>query len=632
MTFEICAGALLAGKLKLLRQLGQGGMGVVWAARHEALDTDVAVKLIRPERVAADPALIARFELEAKATARIAHPNVVQVMDYGTVDGTLPYIVMELLDGFSLSDVLASGGRLSFATTLLLVQQVGGALSSAHDRGVVHRDIKPHNVFIVQQSPDDPLFVKVLDFGIAKMLGDSQVSGGGALTETGTIVGSPPYMSPEQLEGSRHVDLRSDLWSLGVIVYEALTGKLPFRGGSFVAVGAAVLEGKYQPATELRRGLPRAIDDFLAKALCVDPDARFQSAREMVAAFQSLERTSDDAALSVDPRASPAAAFATTLEAASPVRPELAPGLRTLSHSPIAKKSRRLTPRRIVAASLAASAALGGGIAVSALRGRGPLQCPPGMKLIDGATFLMGSLAEGETPSDETPAHQVTLQSFCLDATEVTVGAYRACKTCEPVRGTVQGEGLTPNGVSFWSKYCNGADADDHPVNCIDWEHASAYCEAVGKRLPSEGEWELAARGTVASTYPWGEAAPTGERVNACGAECSRMLSERLEKSGRPPWPKMYADDDAAPTTAVVGSRSAGGTPAGVFDLAGNVWEWTSSHYCRYDAPDCGDSRRVIRGGGWDTVERQDVRAARRLPSAPSARSWSVGFRCAKSL
>lgn len=184
------------GRYRLLRKLGQGGMGVVWAARHEGLDTEVAVKLIRPERVAADPALIARFELEARATARIAHPNVVQVMDFGTLDGTVPYIVMELLEGFSLAELLESGGRLSFATTVLLVQQVGGALASAHERGVVHRDIKPHNVFIVQKRPDDPLLVKVLDFGIAKLVGDSQVPGAShSLTETGTIVGSPPYMS-----------------------------------------------------------------------------------------------------------------------------------------------------------------------------------------------------------------------------------------------------------------------------------------------------------------------------------------------------------------------------------------------------------------------------------------------------
>ena len=186
--------------------------------------------------------------------------------------------------------------------------------------------------------------------------------------------------------------------------------------------------------------------------------------------------------------------------------------------------------------------------------------------------------------------------------------------------------------MTFWSQFCNRADQRDQPVNCVDWERAQAYCDARGKRLPTEAEWELAARGTSAATYPWGEAPPTGERVNACGAECSRMLTERLAKSGRAPWPRMYADDDPAPATAPVGSRPAGATPAGILDLSGNVWEWTSSHYCRYDSPECGDSRRVIRGGGWDTVESQDVRAARRLPSAPTARSWSVGFRCAKSL
>lgn len=631
MAFEIRAGAVLAGKLRLLRPLGQGGMGVVWVARHEGLDTDVAVKLIRPERVSADPAVVTRFELEAKATARIAHPNVVQVMDFGTLDGAVPYIVMELLEGFSLAELLASGGRLSFATTVLLVRQVGGALASAHERGVVHRDIKPHNVFIVQKRPDDPLLVKVLDFGIAKLVGDSQVPGAGhSLTETGTIVGSPPYMSPEQIEGSRRVDLRSDLWSLAVIVYEALTGKLPFQGGSFVTLGSAVLEGKYVPATELRRGLPRAVDDWLAKALAVDPDGRFQSAREMVAAYEQIAHADEDEAASSQELPSAEAAFATTVEAVASAAPS--PPWRTLSHAPVAQKARPASPRRWVRGAAVAGVVLAGGIAASTLRARKPAGCPPGMQRIDGAVFRMGSPADGETPSDETPPLSVTLEPFCLDVTEVTVGAYADCKACAPLVPTVQGEGLTPNGVSFWSKFCNAGQEREHPVNCIDWDRANAYCEALGKRLPSEAEWELAARGSEARTYPWGEAAPGAERLNACGAECSRMLSERLEKSGRGPWPRMYAEDDSAPATAAVGSRKAGAAPSGVLDLAGNVWEWTSSHYCRYDAPDCGDSRRVIRGGGWDTVERQDVRAARRLPSAPSARSWSVGFRCAKSL
>src|SRR5262249_46389532 len=210
-------------------------MGVVWAARPLTLETDVAVKFIRPERVAADPALVARFEREAKATARIAHPHVVQVMDFGAVDGAVPYIVMELLHGFSLAELLERGGRLSFATAKSLVQQVGSALSCAHERGIVHRDIKPHNLFITEESRGYPLFVKVLDFGVAKMVGDAQVPEISAtLTETGMVIGSPPYMSPEQLEGSKYVDLRSDLWSLGVIVYETLTGTQPFKGSSFV--------------------------------------------------------------------------------------------------------------------------------------------------------------------------------------------------------------------------------------------------------------------------------------------------------------------------------------------------------------------------------------------------------------
>src|SRR5688572_2103946 len=172
---ELRPDAVIASKLRLLSPLGQGGMGVVWAARHLTLETDVAVKLIRPERVAANPALVARFHREARATARIAHPHVVQVMDYGAVDGAVPYLVMELLRGFSLAELLERGGRLSFATARSLVRQVGSALECAHERGIVHRDIKPHNVFITEGGKGVPLFVKVLDFGVAKMAGDAAV-------------------------------------------------------------------------------------------------------------------------------------------------------------------------------------------------------------------------------------------------------------------------------------------------------------------------------------------------------------------------------------------------------------------------------------------------------------------------
>ncbi|KYF66258.1 serine/threonine-protein kinase, partial [Sorangium cellulosum] len=330
---ELRPEAVIADKLHLLRPLGQGGMGVVWAARHLALDTDVAVKFIRPERAAESPALVARFQREARATARIAHPHVVQVMDYGVVDGAVPYLVMELLRGFSLAELLERGGRLSFATARSLAQQVGSALESAHERGIVHRDIKPHNVFITEGSEGYPLFVKVLDFGVAKLAGDAAAPAASpALTETGVVIGSAPYMSPEQLEGSKDVDLRSDLWSLGVVLYETLTGALPFQGSSFVAVGAAVLKGKFRPATEQRPGLPPSIDDWFAKALSVDPGCRFQSAREMVEAFPGLE--AGIAEVDAPAGRHHPAAFATTV--AAPVDLRGAPhGAGELSREPV---------------------------------------------------------------------------------------------------------------------------------------------------------------------------------------------------------------------------------------------------------------------------------------------------------
>jgi formylglycine-generating enzyme required for sulfatase activity/serine/threonine protein kinase len=650
-------------------------MGVVWAARHLTLETDVAVKLIRPERVAADPALVARFEREARATARIAHPHVVQIMDYGTVDGVVPYIVMELLRGFSLAELLSRGGRLSFATAKSLAQQVASALESAHECGVVHRDIKPHNIFITEGSKGYPLFVKVLDFGVAKMVGDgdAQVPGASAaLTETGMVIGSPPYMSPEQLEGSKHVDLRSDLWSLGVIVYEALTGTLPFQGSSFVAVGAAVLKGKYRPASELRPNLPASIDDWFAKALCLDPNGRFQSARELFEALVGQDSPPSGSEVSAGSAISP---YATTLAAqvelgrgSEPSRkprrdskpsvqprrdgkPSLDPGSApelpaltaaggTASHAPVKRKpdargtsgARALGRRRVLLLAAAMGVAVAGGVGLSArARTAGQVSCPAGMMLIEGATFQMGSPAEGETPSDETPLHDVTLRPYCLDVTEVTVKAYAECETCERPSLTVELEGATPNGRSFWSHFCNRPEARDHPINCISWHQAKAYCATLGKRLPTEAEWELAARGKDAQTYPWGNAPPSGERLNACGEECSRMLTERFEAVGKGPWPRMFGDDDSAPSTAPVGRYLKGATPFGVLDLAGNVWEWTESHYCPYGKDDCDDSRRVLRGGGWDTVESQYVRAAHRRPSASTARGWSVGFRCART-
>jgi len=475
--------------------------------------------------------------------------------------------------------------------------------------------------------------VKVLDFGVAKMLVDLDgPAGAAALTETGLVIGSAPYMSPEQLEGRKDVDHRADLWSLGVIVYEVLTGALPFAGGSFVTVGAAVLKGTYRPASELQPNLPDAVDDWFARALCLDLDSRFQSAAEMVAAFRALA----EATLSSATRPSALVAHTPSMELTATADHPVAA-------SPPAPR-RRLWPVALVG--VAAVLLVGVGARQMALTRSAASACPSGMARVPGARFRMGSASEADTPSDETTppgiVNFVSVGAFCLDTTEVTMKTFAECASCDHTARTVDFEGLTPNGRAFESQFCNGPDAPDHPVNCVDWNQAKSYCGTLGKRLPSEAEWELSARGEARRTYAWGDAPPSAERLNACGVECSRMMTARLDtmatggKGGaRNAWPNMYPDDDSAAATAPVGHYPAGASPQGILDLAGNVWEWTASPYCPYpyeEGAECGDSRRVLRGGGWDTTDSQNVRAARRYPSAPAARGKSIGFRCAKSL
>jgi len=662
VVLELSPGAIVLDKLRLEAPLGQGGMGSVWLARHLGLDREVAVKFIRPERAAADPRLRRRFAREAKAAARITCPNVVQIQDYGVVEDT-PYIVMEHLRGTSLAQCLRRS-TLSFQRVRSLVAQVSRALSSAHRLGIVHRDIKPQNIFLLE-ADDDRFEVKVLDFGVAKVLSeDSQVPDNTGLTETGTVIGSPPYMSPEQLEGRSDVDHRADLWSLGVVTYQALTGQLPFVGGSFVAVGAAVLRGIYVPASELRSGLPASVDHWLAKALAPRPDDRFQSAEAMAQAFLAVDAPAPGSLSAVSPEE---VAHATTAPASAAVGAEASSSTVTSpgpARAAVVTESSIAFPvdgdegtrwrRRLGLGALLSVVTGGVGIAV-AITGQpaaleappapsstspfGPVlrfpdgECPPNMVYVEGIRFSMGAEPSAETRTDETPVHAVEVKSFCLDRTEVTATDYAACESCEPAASTVSWEGITPRTQDFWSRFCNAGVEPRalHAANCVNWHQAQSYCAAQGKRLPSEEEWELAARGDDARPYPWGTSSPSHERVNACGQECSDELTRLRAQVGVDAWPKMYEGDDGAPGTAPVGAFPEGASPYGALDLSGNVWEWTSSPYCPYDHLDCGDSRRVLRGGGWDLPDPNDVRVTRRHPGARRGRGHNIGFRCAWS-
>jgi len=246
--------------------------------------------------------------------------------------------------------------------------------------------------------------------------------------------------------------------------------------------------------------------------------------------------------------------------------------------------------------------------------------CAANQMPIPGGTFWMGDLDLG---GDSTPVHKVTLSPFCMDRTEVTVAAYRACVEnggCPPASASVDWEDIKPIEKTRWSQFCTWGKSgfDQHPINCVDWKQASAYCDWTGGRLPTEAEWEFAACGTDGRIYPWGNEAPDATTLNACGSECASVM-KRLDKTLTP----MYAGDDGWPATASVGSFPKDASPFGVLDMAGNVGEWTSEP----DGP-----VRECRGGWWYERDPAAFRAAFRYGWTPVSRLCEVGFRCARDM
>ena len=268
-------GTVLASKYALRSKLGQGGMGSVWRAEHLQLRSPVAIKLIDQE-IARNPEALARFMREAQAAAALRSPHVVQIFDFGADEG-VPYIAMELLEGESLAGRLERTRVLSPSETAHIVTQISRAVTKAHDAGIVHRDLKPDNVFLVRN--DEEEVAKVLDFGIAKAPNAFGASTGSA-TRTGSLLGTPYYMSPEQAEGNRHVDGRADLWALGVIAYECLVGRRPFEADALGALLLAICT-RPMPIPSKHAPVPQGFDVWFAHACAREPNERFQSAREL---------------------------------------------------------------------------------------------------------------------------------------------------------------------------------------------------------------------------------------------------------------------------------------------------------------------------------------------------------------
>jgi serine/threonine protein kinase len=270
MTWE---GTLFGGKYLLTKKLGQGGMGSVWRAEHVQLRSPVAIKLIE-QSISTNPEALARFMREAQSAAALRSPHVVQILDHGADHG-VPYIAMELLEGESLAARLDRERRLSPQATSAIMTQVTRAILKAHDAGIVHRDLKPDNIFIVKN--DDEEVAKVLDFGIAKAAG--QQLGASSSTRTGALLGTPYYMSPEQAEGNRLVDYRTDIWALGVIAFECILGRRPFESEAFGSLLLAICT-RPLPIPSQYGPVPPGFDVWFGRACAREPGERFQSARE----------------------------------------------------------------------------------------------------------------------------------------------------------------------------------------------------------------------------------------------------------------------------------------------------------------------------------------------------------------
>lgn len=275
----IASGTVIAGKYRLDRPLAQGGMGAVWTAFDTALEVPVAVKFMAPA-LARLPDLVGRFEREAKAAAQLRSPHVVQVFEHGVdPERGLPYIVMERLEGEDLGKRLKRRGRLSLQESAAILEQVCKALRKAHEAGIVHRDLKPSNIYLARHDEDE--IVKVLDFGIAK----SARAGSGEGTQTGVMMGSPAYMSPEQARSAKGVDHRSDLWSLGLVAFRMVTGKAAFAGETDADTLVRLCSDPVPVPSEVAPDLPPEVDAWFEKALSREVDRRFSSAKEMAATF-----------------------------------------------------------------------------------------------------------------------------------------------------------------------------------------------------------------------------------------------------------------------------------------------------------------------------------------------------------
>ncbi|HZO13587.1 MAG TPA: bifunctional serine/threonine-protein kinase/formylglycine-generating enzyme family protein [Polyangiaceae bacterium] len=675
-------GTVLGRDFRVVSHLASGAMGAVYIVEQLSTGKKRAMKVMSPELADNDRAR-ERFVLEARVGAHIDSDHVVEVVTAGIDETTrMPFLVMELLKGHDLGNVVETHGALPLRDVAIILKQAGHALAKAHAQGVVHRDLKPENLFLAESRREGvPFTVKILDFGIAKLVAERGAAGTQA-------IGTPLFMAPEQTDRKGTITPACDVWALGLIAFYLLTGQfywLTGASGITTLLREVVIEN-LDPASSraeaygVRQLVPPGFDEWFARCVNRNPGERFRDAGEAVRAFEQMVLGGPasgalsesyghsgvtgsmpvvgSAVVRTDPNA------VTTDKTQPADLPPLAPNghsVGTVGTSLTAAASMPSSqPRSIVGLVVGGVFALGALAAGAWFFLRPPADasetsadapvttaaptasaaaatpCPEGMLLVEGGKMFMGS-TDGDLADDVRPPHKVSVSSYCLDKHEVTAEAYDACVkggNCLRAPNEVKYPGATPVELVEHSKLCNGGVAarKRHPINCVDWNMADAFCREKGARLPTEAEWEFASRGSSQRVYPWGDDAPGPKLLNACGSECT----EWAKSLDLPVYGSMFDGNDGHAATAPVGSFPKGASSAGVLDLAGNVWEWTADWYAPYTADEQKDPKgassgteRVVRGGGFNGLKPAWAKPAYRWKATPDWRSDGVGFRCA---
>ncbi|HKO47397.1 MAG TPA: bifunctional serine/threonine-protein kinase/formylglycine-generating enzyme family protein [Polyangiaceae bacterium] len=680
-------GSIIAEKYRIERLVGEGGFAVVYRAQHTIWNQPVAIKFFNglssapvDQREEFKSQFIQEGALLTELSSQTA--SIVQARDVGEYTSPhgqwMPYMVLEWLDGVALDELLereraSALGPWHIEQVVMLLSQVANALDVAHGKGIAHRDIKPANIFVLGEQPRLSATLKVLDFGVAKMMSDNtQLKA--AMAKTGMNITSftPQYGAPEQFSRSYGATGPwTDVYALALVAVEMLTGKPALDGEDIVQLAFSTGNPERRPTPRnLGVQVSDAVESVFATALAINPHDRYARAREFWSALEQAyggfynqsgfrpslvggelgvgQTVRVQGATLTRPGTLPNIASTSspsTLNAGAPA-PSSKTGLLVAGavgsialitsgflllggkHEDAAAKTASALPSASPLASLAPAASASAAPAPS---------CPEEMVQIPAGQFFMGSDLK-DAPDNEKPSHNVTVESVCMDLYEVSAKKYKACSDqgkCRRAPTEVEWPKITAAERATYSPLCTGADPDklDHPITCVTWEMADNYCKANDKRLPTEAEWEFATRGPDGRIYPWGDDPPTAEHLNACDAQClawgkaHKVELKALEKG-----------DDGFATTAPVGRFPAGRSRFGPHDVVGNVWEWVADWYGTYQ-PDAAKSplgpatgeRKVIRGGAWNAGFEAWLHPSFRYAQVPSAQSYGIGFRCVKS-